>query len=185
MRKKAGIFVFALCLVMSSMLSGFVLAEVGQAQEIDGQATVDKSNQFFQLQMAELLKMRTLTAKASDKGPYGATKDLVGDWKSDFQQLDSFGTCSAHAVLVTIDNLCGNTLFSGSVKVDTDPAIPVVGALRGRAISINGSTNSAQTFLYVSFQGMYSRKKNKIIIEYFYFSLNPTALSDVFTLVKQ
>ena len=117
MSKKAGIYFFTLFLAVSNLLLSSVMSEVGQAQEIDGQLAVDKSIQFLQLQMAEHLKMRRLASTAPN---------LIGKWQGEAPNLSATGDCNVDTVLVTIAKQCGN-LMNGSIKVDNDTAIPVVG----------------------------------------------------------
>lgn len=95
MSKKAGIFIFTLFFAVSNILLNSVVTEVGQAQEIDGQPTVDRSMQFLQMQMAEHLKMCR---------PASAAPNLIGEWQGEAPNLSSIGNCNVDTVLVAIAN---------------------------------------------------------------------------------
>lgn len=181
MSKKAGIFVFALCLVVSNILLGLVLTEVGQAQEIHGQPAVDKSMQLFQLQMAELQNMHRLTSKAPP--------NLIGDWKGTAPKLTSTGDdCSTDIVLVTIAIQCGN-LMNGTIKVDTNTAIPVVGSCYNGRILLQGYVISGSGYKNVFLVGNYATTPSpRIKVQSFSYvdsSVSQNFLYDHFILVKQ
>lgn len=180
MSKKARMFVFALCLIVSNTLLGLVLTGTGQAQDILRQAAVDKSRQLFQLQIAKRLNRHSPTS-ASPRSLRKDTPDLVGNWEGEATKMTTDGVCSKDTVLVIIEEQCGN-LVSGTIKVNTDNAIPIVGRIESEKwIFLSGYDTS---FNYVSLYGKY---KNKIVVSDFYYDpdyiLN--LVYDSFKLVEQ
>ena len=180
MSKKAEIFVFALCLIVSNILSGLVC----QAQDIPGQAAVDKSMQLFQLQIAELLNVRSQTSTAPHRDMSKVTPNLVGNWQGNAPKATTAGVCSTDTVLVIIAKQCGN-LMNGSVKVDTDTAIQVVGGYYKGRVILYGYSSSNYDVKYVMLMGKYTDRIEVGSFSYYEDTTSLNSLYDSFDLVKQ
>lgn len=184
MSKKAGMFVLALCLIVSNIVLGLVLADVGQAQDIAGQAALDRSMQLFQLQIAELLNVRSPTSAAPHRELYKVTPNLVGNWQGNAPKAATVGDCSADTVLVIIAKQCGN-LMNGSVKVDTDTAIQVVGGCSNGRVILYGYVLIGYDVKYVMLVGKYTNRIEVQSFSYYEGTTSLNSLYDSFDLVKQ
>lgn len=180
MGKKTGIFIFIMFSAVSILFLGLVSTSCSQAQESDGQQAVDKSMQFFHLQMAELLKMNRLSS---------SSPNLIGKWQGETPKLTATGDCDSDIVLVTIAKQCGS-LMNGTVKVDDATAIPVVGAYynNGRVV-LSGSAYINSTYWSVTLIGKYSKSSSSVIKVQGFQYYSPVAYNNtmynVFTLEKQ
>ena len=112
------------------------------------------------------------------------TPNLVGNWQGNAPKATTVGVCSADTVLVIIAKQCGN-LMNGSVKVDTNTAIQVVGRYQNGRVTLSGYVTIGYNFKYVMLVGKYT---DRIAVQSFSYYEEMTSLNslyDSFDLVKQ